>query len=151
MSGGAQIALVTGAASGIGRATALEFARAGACVALVDVNHGGAQEVAREIESGGGRASAHAADLSRSDEIRRAVRELVELCVGDRAALVPEEHAVATRRHVAGEDVENHASVPPSAVRAAPLIMRASSDARNAMMPAMSDGSAKLPGFGGAA
>jgi len=73
-----RVALVTGAASGIGRATALEFARAGSQVALVDVNGPGVEALAREIERDGGRASAHRADLSRTEEIRATVGAVLE-------------------------------------------------------------------------
>jgi NAD(P)-dependent dehydrogenase (short-subunit alcohol dehydrogenase family) len=67
-----------GAAAGSGRATALEFARAGAQVALVDVDGAGAEKVAREIEEAGGKGSAHAADLSRIEEIRGVFRRVLE-------------------------------------------------------------------------
>jgi 3-oxoacyl-[acyl-carrier protein] reductase len=73
-----KVALVTGAAAGIGRATAREFARAGARVALVDVDGPGVEEVARQIEKEGGRASAHRADLSRTDEIRGAFHSVLQ-------------------------------------------------------------------------
>jgi NAD(P)-dependent dehydrogenase (short-subunit alcohol dehydrogenase family) len=73
-----RLALVTGAASGIGRATALAFARAGAQVALVDIDARGAGEVVREIEAGGGHASAFRADLSRVEEIRGVFRQVLE-------------------------------------------------------------------------
>lgn len=53
---GAKIALVTGGAAGIGRATALELAREGAAVAISDINEDGVAEVAQTIERDGGRA-----------------------------------------------------------------------------------------------
>jgi NAD(P)-dependent dehydrogenase (short-subunit alcohol dehydrogenase family) len=51
-----RIALVTGAASGIGRQTALLFAQEGACVAVADLNKAGVEETARTSEAGGGMA-----------------------------------------------------------------------------------------------
>lgn len=61
--------LVTGAGSGIGRATALEFAKRGAAVAVVDINGEAAEAVAREIAESKGRAVAIAADVTRSADI----------------------------------------------------------------------------------
>lgn len=49
-----KVALVTGAASGIGRETALLFAREGAKVAATDIDRAGVEETAREIEAAGG-------------------------------------------------------------------------------------------------
>jgi len=49
-------AIVTGAASGIGKATSLGFGKAGANVALLDLDDDGAKQVAREIDSTGVRA-----------------------------------------------------------------------------------------------
>ncbi|MGE5723395.1 MAG: SDR family NAD(P)-dependent oxidoreductase, partial [Sphingomonadales bacterium] len=56
--------LVTGGASGIGRATAKAFAREGALVVVADWNGDGAAEAAAEIERGGGTATSIAADVS---------------------------------------------------------------------------------------
>jgi NAD(P)-dependent dehydrogenase (short-subunit alcohol dehydrogenase family) len=72
----ARVALVTGAASGIGRATALLLAREGAAVGAVDCNGEGAERTAREIEDAGGKAAAFTCDVSRSDEATRASREI---------------------------------------------------------------------------
>ena len=53
-----KVAVVTGAASGIGRAGALEFARAGARVVVADVNGEGAQATVKRITDAGGTALA---------------------------------------------------------------------------------------------
>ena len=57
-------ALVTGAASGIGRNLALVFAQAGAAVAVADLNQAGADAVAQEIIAAGGRAVGVAMDVA---------------------------------------------------------------------------------------
>jgi NAD(P)-dependent dehydrogenase (short-subunit alcohol dehydrogenase family) len=72
-----KVALVTGAGSGIGRATAEAFGREGASVALVDRSLEAAQEVAQGMVAAGARALAHAADVSRDEDCRRVVRETV--------------------------------------------------------------------------
>jgi len=64
-------ALVTGAASGIGRATSLLFAREGASVLLTDLNETAGREVEREITEAGGRAMFEGADVTVSQDCRR--------------------------------------------------------------------------------
>jgi NAD(P)-dependent dehydrogenase (short-subunit alcohol dehydrogenase family) len=70
--------LVTGGASGMGRATALLLAREGTAVAVVDRAADAAEDVAREITSGGGTAIAAAADVGREPEVAAAVASAVE-------------------------------------------------------------------------
>jgi sorbose reductase len=67
-------ALVTGAASGLGRRCAVVLAQAGARVALVDVNQAGLAETAAII----GQAVALPADVTRSDEVERMLTSAVE-------------------------------------------------------------------------
>ena len=70
-------ALVTGAASGLGRSTALTLARAGADVCVVDVNPAGLQETAEAVKAEGVTVVVHATDLSEADNCRAAVTAAV--------------------------------------------------------------------------
>ena len=71
-----RVALVTGAASGMGRATAHLFADEGAAVAVTDVTEEGAAAVAAEIEGAGGRARAWKLDVSDPAEVERVCSEI---------------------------------------------------------------------------
>lgn len=72
-----RVALVTGAGSGIGQASALLFAAEGAKVAVVDLKPDAARATAGQIERAGGMAQAIAADVSRSEDNREAVGQTV--------------------------------------------------------------------------
>lgn len=73
-----KVALITGAGSGIGRESALLFAREGARVAAVDLNGDSAEETARAISGADGQALAIRADVSRAADAERMVREAEE-------------------------------------------------------------------------
>jgi len=68
-----KFALVTGAASGLGRGTALALARAGADLSIVDVNPAGLEETAAEIRTLGRQALVHATDLSVAENCAKAI------------------------------------------------------------------------------
>jgi NAD(P)-dependent dehydrogenase (short-subunit alcohol dehydrogenase family) len=70
-------ALITGGASGIGRATALLFAHEGAAVAVADIDEDGGRAVVREIAGGGGRATFVRCDVTRVEDCRLAVEQTV--------------------------------------------------------------------------
>jgi NAD(P)-dependent dehydrogenase (short-subunit alcohol dehydrogenase family) len=72
-----KVAMVTGAGAGIGRASALAFAREGAAVAVVDVDESGARETARAIEHAGGRALVAIYDISEAADVAACVRSTV--------------------------------------------------------------------------
>jgi NAD(P)-dependent dehydrogenase (short-subunit alcohol dehydrogenase family) len=73
-----KVALVTGGASGIGRATALLFAREGAAVAVVDLNKHKGKAVAETIIIEGGKAIFVHADVSNAADCQLAVRQTVK-------------------------------------------------------------------------
>ena len=73
-----QVAIVTGAASGIGAATARLFAAEGARVALVDLDEAGLAKVAAEIGSTGGETLTVAADVSSDEQARVGVARILE-------------------------------------------------------------------------
>ena len=71
-------ALVTGAASGMGRATAHLFAQEGASVAVTDINKSGVDSVVEEIRAEGGKAEGWRLDVLDHAEIQRVVREIID-------------------------------------------------------------------------
>ncbi len=73
-----KVAVVTGAGSGMGRASALVFAREGVAVAVVDVSQEAGEGTVREIAERGGRAVFVRADVSQPEDAQRIAREAVE-------------------------------------------------------------------------
>lgn len=73
-----QAAIVTGAASGIGRVIALRFAQEGSSVAVADLNEAGAIEVAQEISARGGSAVAVRVDVSDANAVAAMTRSVLE-------------------------------------------------------------------------
>src|ERR1017187_178535 len=62
-----RVAVITGSASGIGRASAREFAKEGAQVVVADINMAGAEETVKQIEGAGGVALAVKADVAAAE------------------------------------------------------------------------------------
>jgi NAD(P)-dependent dehydrogenase (short-subunit alcohol dehydrogenase family) len=73
-----KVAFVTGAASGIGRTTAVAFARAGADVAVADITEEGVQETARMVEEAGAQAVAVRCDVTQAEDVQAALDETVQ-------------------------------------------------------------------------
>jgi len=72
-----KVGLVTGAGAGIGRATAITFAKDGARVAVVDRDAAGGRETVRRIEALGGEAVFIEADVSDAEQVEAMVRQTV--------------------------------------------------------------------------
>ena len=73
-----KVAFVTGAGGGIGRTTAIAFAREGASVVVADVSEKDNQETARMIEEQGGRALAVRCDVTRAEDVQAALDKTIE-------------------------------------------------------------------------
>jgi meso-butanediol dehydrogenase / (S,S)-butanediol dehydrogenase / diacetyl reductase len=73
-----KIAIITGAAAGVGRASALLFAREGAKIAAVDLDDAGVQTLREEVSATGGDALAVRADVSKADEVQRVVQSVLD-------------------------------------------------------------------------
>jgi len=75
---GNKVALITGAASGIGRATAQLFAREGAKVVVADINETGGQETAESIRAASGEAFFVEADVGNMDQVKGLVQSALD-------------------------------------------------------------------------
>jgi len=73
-----KVAVVTGASSGIGRASAILFAKEGAKVVVADINDEGGEETVSRIKGAGSDAIFVHTDVSRADEIRQLVKTTVD-------------------------------------------------------------------------
>ena len=96
MSLAGQVALVTGAGSGIGQGSAVALAEAGAAVVAADINLAAAQATAGQIEKAGGRATALQVDLANSASCHELVAQT--LAWGDRVDILFNSAGVATAR-----------------------------------------------------
>lgn len=101
-------AIVTGAAQGIGRITALKFATSGTRVTILDVNGEGAHAVAEEVVASGGEAHVVVGDVAKESDIVRAVEETTQR-FGGLDILV--NNAVVYDRDIEGRDI-NVVSTP---------------------------------------
>jgi NAD(P)-dependent dehydrogenase (short-subunit alcohol dehydrogenase family) len=95
-----KVAIVTGAAMGMGEATARLFAAAGAKVLVADINPEVGQATVERIEQEGGSASFCRVDVSRAADVQAMVQTAVERygrldCAVNNAALTPDTHPIA--------------------------------------------------------
>lgn len=98
-----QVALVTGAAQGVGKETAQKLAAAGAAVTVMDINGEGAEKAAEEIRDAGGRAISVQGDVAVAVDVQRMVAQTVAE-FGVLHVLV--NNAVVYDREIEGQDID---------------------------------------------
>ena len=81
--------IITGAASGIGRATALIFAREGANVVCADINEEGASETAAEVNAKGSQALAIKVDVTKRTEVDDMANARLQLSAACSSCSIP--------------------------------------------------------------
>ncbi len=72
-----RVAIITGGARGIGKATAIKMMKEGASVAILDILSQDVSQTARELEAGGGKALGIKADVSRKEEVAKAAEQVL--------------------------------------------------------------------------
>lgn len=82
-----ELVLITGAGHGIGKATALQFARRGATLILWDINKEGVQETVAECQHLGAKAHAFEVDCSKSEDVYKLAKE-IQKYIGDVTILI---------------------------------------------------------------
>ncbi len=93
-----KVAFVTGGASGIGRATAMAFAREGASVGVADLSEQGSRETLRMIEERGGSAIAARCDVTKAADVKEALERTIATfgrldCAFNNAGIEPQKPA----------------------------------------------------------
>ena len=85
-----KVAVITGAGSGVGRASARRFAEEGAAVVCVDIDLDRVKDTVAELEANGGKAVAERCDVSQDADVAAVVEEVVLQATetGDRGGLV---------------------------------------------------------------
>lgn len=73
-----KVAIVTGAGSGMGQATAIQMAQEGATVVITDVREEPALQTAAKIEEAGGNYYTFIGDISKKDDVKRGVQETID-------------------------------------------------------------------------
>ena len=130
-----KVAIVTGAAKGMGRATAMELAGDGAAVVITDIDQAGMEETAALIRSQGGEASRVPCDIQRRSEVDELIQGTkeklgrVDILVNNAGLLLP-----GTIEQTTDEIIENTLGINVKgilyAIRAVTPIMKAQSYGR---------------------
>jgi len=119
------VAIVTGAASGMGRATAHLFADEGARVAILDLNGEALAEVEQELESVGAQVLAVTVDLSEREDVERAIRRVgehfgaIDILVNNAGFAIPAEIDSEFYEHSWDKSLSVMATAQAWAIRAA--------------------------------